>query len=76
MAGSHDGDAGSKVEELVAVHVFDAGAAAALGHQRIAARVGRRDVLMIEVEDSLGFRARQRSDQAGQLIHYGRLRHR
>ena len=39
MAGGVDGDAGGEVEELVAVDVFDANAAAAFGHQGIGAGV-------------------------------------
>ena len=42
MAGGNDGDAGGEIEENVAVHVFYHRAAAALGDQRIIARVGRR----------------------------------
>ena len=51
MAGGGDGDAGGKVEELVAVHVFDPGAAAALGDQRIAARVGGRHPAIVCFDD-------------------------
>ena len=45
MAGGADGDAGGKIEKHVAVNVFDHRAAAALGDQRIIARVGRRHEL-------------------------------
>src|SRR5215469_16584586 len=39
MASGGDGDAGGKVEELVAIHVLYANAAAAPGHERIRARI-------------------------------------
>ena len=55
VAGGGDGDAGGEVEELVAVHVFDPGAAAALGYQRIAARVGRGNPAIIRFHDGAGF---------------------
>jgi hypothetical protein len=42
VAGGHHGDAGVEIQETVAVHVFDDGAFAAAGYQRIAARVGWR----------------------------------
>ena len=43
MAGGDHGDARREVEKLVAVNVFNANAAAALGHQRIRARIAGRD---------------------------------
>ena len=43
MPRGDDGDARGKIQKHVAVHVLDHRAAAALRHQRIAARVGRRN---------------------------------
>ena len=57
MAGGGHGDAGGEVEELVAVHVFDAHAAAALGYQRIGAGVGRRNVTVIALQVRAGIGA-------------------
>ena len=63
VAGGDDGDAGAEIQEDVAVDVFDERAAAASGHQRIAARVRRREVLPIEFEDANRVGTRQRSHQ-------------
>ena len=41
MAGRSHGNARGKIEELIAIHVFDHNAAAALGNHRIGACVGR-----------------------------------
>ena len=43
VAGRSHGNAGCKVEKLVAVHIFHANAASALGNQRIGARITGRD---------------------------------
>ena len=43
MAGAADGDAGDEVQEAVAVDVPDLGAAAVRHHERVVARIGRRD---------------------------------
>ena len=53
VAGGDHGDARGKVEKLVAVHVFDADAAAALGHQRIGARIAGRDQPVIGLDGRL-----------------------
>ncbi len=53
--GAH-GDAGSEIEEGVAVHVFDDGAVPALGHQRIVARIRRRHEFCVLLQDALGVR--------------------
>ena len=47
MPGGDDGDARGKIQEHVAVHVFDHRAAARFRHQRITARVGRRNELCV-----------------------------
>jgi hypothetical protein len=44
VAGRGHGDAGREVVELVAIDVGDDDAAAALGHQRVGAGVGRRNI--------------------------------
>ena len=59
VAGGDHGDAGGKIEELVAVHVFDDEAAAALGHQRIRAGVGGRKILSVTFECALRIGAGQ-----------------
>ncbi len=50
-----DGDAGGEIEEEVAVDVLDHRAAAALDDQGINARVGRRHVLLVALEQGLAF---------------------
>src|SRR5688500_17048847 len=53
--GGH-GDAGREVEEQIAVHILDDGAAAAGADQRIDERVRRRHVLLVVLEEGLGTR--------------------
>jgi len=65
VAGGGDGDAGGEVEELVAVHVFDPGAAAAFGYQRIATCVGGGDPAVVGFHDGARFRSGQWSGDAG-----------
>ena len=65
MAGGSHGDAGGEIEELVAVDVFDDDAASALGHQRVGARVGRRQVFVIACDDAFGIGARNGGRQLG-----------
>ena len=64
VAGGVDGDAGGEVEELVAVDVFDAAAAAAFGDQRIAAGVGGRHPAIVGVDDGARFGSGQRAGDA------------
>ncbi len=59
MAGGCHGDARSEVEELIAIHVFDADAAAAPGDQRIRAGVAWRDQAVIGLNSRASFRAGQ-----------------
>ena len=54
MPRGRHGDAGREVKKLVAVHVGNDNPAAALGHQRIRAGVGRRDIFLIGFEHALG----------------------
>ena len=56
VAGGVDGDAGGEVEELVAVDVGDADAAAGFGHHGIAAGVAGGDEAVIVGDDLLGER--------------------
>ena len=65
MAGRGHGNPSGEIEELIAIHIFDHNAAAALGNQRIRARVGRRNVFLIARENALGIRARERSLELG-----------
>ena len=65
MAGRGHGDAGGKIEELVAIHIFDHNAASALGNQRIRARVGRRNIFFIACENALGIGAGKRRLELG-----------
>ena len=57
VAGGVDGDAGGEVEELVAVDVGDADAAAGFGHHGIAAGVAGGDEAIIGGDGLLGERA-------------------
>ncbi len=65
VAGGVDGDAGGEVEELVAVDVGDANAAARLRDHGIAAGVAGRDEAVIVGNDLLRKRARNRGLQLG-----------
>src|ERR1700686_354157 len=65
MAGRGHGNPSGKIEEFIAIHIFDHNAAAALGNQRIRARVGRRNVFLIARENALRIRARERSLELG-----------
>ena len=65
VAGGDDGDAGGEVEELVAVDVVDADAAAAFGDQRIAAGVAGGDEAVIVGDDLLGERTGEGGLQLG-----------
>src|SRR5579884_2877821 len=62
MAGGGDGNSGSEVEELVAVHILDDAAPAALGNQRIGAGVRRRDVAFVALQYAPGIGAGQGGD--------------
>ena len=48
-----------KSRELVSIHILDEDAAPASGHQRIAARVGRRHILPVAFQNAAGIRSRQ-----------------
>ena len=65
MTGSNNGDARGKIEEAVAVHVFHRSTTPALRHQRIIARVGRRENLMVLLDELLRLGPRQRRYQVG-----------
>ena len=61
MAGGDHRDSGIEVEKPVAIHVFDDGALSAAHHQRIVARIGRREHLAVALHQRFGARAGQRS---------------
>ncbi len=71
VAGGAHGDARGKIQERVSVHIFNRRAVAALRHQRIIARVRRRDVFRVALDDALSFGSRQRHQQAGQFCFGG-----
>ena len=54
VAGGDDGDAGGKVEELIAVDIFDAQATPALRDHGIGARVAGRDEAVVGLDDAAG----------------------
>ena len=58
VAGRGDGDAGRAVEEDVAVDVLDERAFPARHHERVVARVGRRDDLRVALDERLRPRTR------------------
>ena len=68
MAGRNHGNARGEVEKLVAVHIFHADAAAALGHQRIRARITGRDEPCIRFDGSLCLGSRQSSNELGSVL--------
>jgi hypothetical protein len=57
MAGGVDGNPGRAIEEQVPIDIFDHRAFAARHHERIAARVGRRDGLAVALDQRLGLGA-------------------
>ena len=76
VAGGNDSDACGKIEERVAVHVFNYRAAASFNDERIITSVRRRKDLSIALHNLLGLGAGQRSNQVRKLgfnICLGRL---
>ena len=63
MAGGNHGDARGKVEKFIAVHVFNAHAAPALGHQRIRARIAGRDQPVVGLDGGPRLWPRQLTDE-------------
>src|SRR3972149_8433657 len=63
----HDGNPRSEIEKDVTVHILHHRAASALSHQRIAARVRGRNILLIELKDTTGVWPRQRSHKMRQF---------
>src|ERR1700721_2967598 len=63
MARRNHRDSRSKVEELVSIRIFQANSTPALGHQRIGARIARRDQPMVGFNNSPRLRSRQRANQ-------------
>ena len=68
VAGRCHGDASGEVKELVAIHIFNAEAAAALGHQRIGACVAGRDEPCVGFDGCFGLGARQRTQEFGAVL--------
>src|SRR6266849_5114338 len=56
-----DRNAGVEVKKRISVDVFQDRSVAALYHERVAARVTRRNVFRITVENLFGFRSRKSS---------------
>ena len=75
MAGRDDGDAGGEIEEGVAVNIFHGGAAADFRDERVVAGVGRRDYVMVALDEFLGLGAGQFGDEVRQLRINFRVRH-
>ena len=65
VAGGDHGDARREVEKFVAVRVFHANAAAALGNQWIGAGVAGRNQPLVGFDGGLGFGSGQRTDELG-----------
>ena len=63
----HHGDSRGEIKERVSIDVFDDGAPAAPGHQRIAPRVGRGNKLPVEFNNASSIRTRQGRDQLREL---------
>ena len=55
MPGRDHGNSRGKIQKQVAINVFDDCALPALGHQRVVASIGRRNILLVERQDFLGF---------------------
>ena len=68
MAGGDDRDAGVEIQEAVAIHVFDDGAFALCGHQRIAAGVGWRYDFLIAFDDGTRARAGDGAGEARKVL--------
>ena len=67
VAGGHYGYARIEVKEGVTVGIFNQGAQAALCNQRIASRIGRRDVSVILFDHSLRVGTGKGSDKTGEF---------
>ena len=67
VARGNDSNACGKIEERVAVHVFNHRAAASFDDEWIIARVRRRNYAPIALYNLLGLGARQRSNQVRKL---------
>ena len=67
MAGRDHRDSGVEIEKTIAVHILHHGAFAALRHQRIAARIGRRNGAVVALDHGARARAGHRADDLGQV---------
>ena len=57
MSSRADGDSGIEIKEDVAVYIFDHRAFAALDDERVRARVGRRNIFGVLLNNGYGLRA-------------------
>jgi hypothetical protein len=72
MAGGDNRDARSEIKKGVAVHVFDRRATADPGDQRVIAGVGRRDYVLVALDEFLGLGAGQLGNEVRQFrINFG-----
>ena len=67
MPGGNDGDSGREIEKGISVHILHHGAAARLCDQRVIARVGRRDHIVVALDDLLRFGAGKGGYEMGQF---------
>ncbi len=63
MPRRNHGDARGKIQKQIAIHVLNHRATPALGHERVAARVGRRNELRVPRDHFLCIRTRKRRQQ-------------
>jgi hypothetical protein len=59
MPGGDHGNSRGKIQEEIAINVFNDCAPSALGHQRIVAGIGRRNDIAYRAPESSGLRARE-----------------
>ena len=69
MPGGDDGNPGGKVQKAVPVRIFYDCSGGCFGHQRIGTRIGRRDNLLIPLDDSSRSGSGEGSQDARQLDH-------
>ena len=67
MSGRTNCDSGGEIEEHISIHVFDHGAAAALGDEWIIARERGRHEFGVALDDIFCFRPGQSSNEPGRL---------
>jgi hypothetical protein len=62
------GDSRGEIEELIAIHVFNAHATATLGNERIRARIAGRNQARIGCNRGLGLGSGKRTNQFGSVL--------